>query len=179
MFVVTISHDLKFQETLSARYLHGFLDIASEAGCAPQTLPGPWSLVVGGSTATLVPGGAWTSDVAGSPAMFDSPGYFGSGFCWETHPLGTAHGRKALNDRELSRGGNGNVLSPYYRCPLHIYPLSVCERRSKKPPTTKVSTYSYLRLGLSCYDMESWPCPNSCIDVTSRRVPEGDRMIRA
>ena len=34
--------------------------------------------------------------MAGSPAMFDGPGYFGSGFCWETHPLGTAHGRKVL-----------------------------------------------------------------------------------
>ena len=37
--------------------------------------------------------------------------------------MGTAHGRIVLNDRELSRCGNVNILSPHYRCSLRIHPL--------------------------------------------------------
>ena len=56
--------------------------------------------------------------------MFDGLGYFGSGFCWETHPFGTAHGRKVLNDRELSRGGNGSSALPV----LFAYLFPQCMR---------------------------------------------------
>ena len=60
--------------------------------------------------------------------------------------------------------------------------ISVCEQRSRKPPTTIVSTYSSLRLGLLRYDVKGWSGANSCTDLTwktvSRGMPEGDRMIR-